>query len=588
MLRLFVIAIVDLLAGCRVGTSKRRVSDPAVALLVVTTALCLDAVTQTSAWAQLECPDCTPDSSTVHECNRSWERIDPNLSILNVPTFDSLNRPYFRARGIGQDDIPGLVYTLRDGEWVSFDFFDSINEFLAPDSLCSTIDAGGWSPSQIVFDAEDHAYTALEVRTCNAEDRLLLLYSTDYCETWQVYSLPYHDTFAIEMSYSADPLDGPPAILLFTRTEQSQSPRYPDWNEERQCYWDPEEQQCQPGWLGGYGDLQLLMLTKVPGGLALDPLLAVADFCLGVQAHSGGSNQVITQDGKVHVIWCGLTDWNAPGSPNYVRIYDRIAGQWGSVVELPEYARARDPNDSHTKPGIVMTEDSHLHAITGARQREFYHMRSSHPGDFSEWESLGPVNPGTMGTYLGFVDTDLIQVVYNKYWREGGLWRRYLVQTRWSGTFWEPDSYLLCGWPNERYMGFYHKLAVSTDGVCFVSFSMYDQRDIDEGGEAERYRIKGLLYSADDGYSWDLVTPELFQYGASLWLDFDSSSPQLGRFTCPYADLDDALAAVAEDPDIGTLSVKSGSSTWVGEIDQSVVITAPLGTVTIGAAVARE
>ena len=106
---------------------------------------------------------------------------------LNVPSFDKEGRAYIRSRTESLDET-GFVEARDGGRCTKLDFLEAVRKAV-PD-FESTVHGGGWMPSRIVFDTDDHAYTLLQVRLTDKATKNLLLYSRDLCRSWQVYTLP--------------------------------------------------------------------------------------------------------------------------------------------------------------------------------------------------------------------------------------------------------------------------------------------------------------------------------------------------------------------------------------------------------------
>jgi hypothetical protein len=157
---------------------------------------------------------------------------------VNIPGFDSMNRAYIRDRMKDIHGIPGTLQRMRYGNWDRRWFDTAIKAHFrndpsyqlseSPANICYSY-AGGWYNAGIVFDRDDVAYTAVHARPSSSSCRhgddgayaVLLLYSTDYGENWQVLELSPMDKrevrFALERPHSPEPLESPPAVLLWSR-----------------------------------------------------------------------------------------------------------------------------------------------------------------------------------------------------------------------------------------------------------------------------------------------------------------------------------------------------------------------------------
>ena len=376
-----------------------------------------------------------------------WNYGFPSSHALNVPGFDSLNRPYTRGRFEDGDLIPFTVYTMRDGEWQALSFLGALQSHyvakwsLPPEDIdtlnLAAMDGAGTLPAAIVFDSYDRAYTMLAVKA-DAHDhaqevRFLLLYSTDYCTSWQVYELDYvydatrsENSFLIETPYSPEPLKRPPAILLYQQC----------WDEEHQVDCDCCEEDNNPDahdLCGRYGTLELF-IPAAPAGSALPIVspappggfnvlagtkLQLSTNCIGIAAQSGAANMVLTDVGqqtRTYVAWvelvnpppedCQTNSGPCPleaclcscanyDSATYIAVYDHTTGLGPATcltappgADPHSYTTKAHPqptNDTHAMPGIVMDGAGYLDVVTGAHIRPLYHLRSENPRDASAW-----------------------------------------------------------------------------------------------------------------------------------------------------------------------------------------------------------
>ena len=107
---------------------------------------------------------------------------------------------------------------MQFGSWQTGDFEAAIRSHFGWSSVCYH-HAGGWYNGQIIFDRDDHAYTVVHVRPCTGAYTLVMLHRPPQ-GAWEVIVLPPAASFALERPYSNEPLEGPPAILLFTTQGQ--------------------------------------------------------------------------------------------------------------------------------------------------------------------------------------------------------------------------------------------------------------------------------------------------------------------------------------------------------------------------------
>lgn len=569
---------------------------------------------------------------------------DPEFApYVNQVEFDNRNRPYIRQRGTtpNVDGTYGYVSTLRYGQWIALEYFDDIKAARQATEVTG-LGAGGLRSSQVVFDQDGDAYTAIRAELHydpndpSSETKNLLLHSRDACETWTVYELPsLGSSFTMETTYSPEPIEGPPAILLYA----CGSVRVPS------CL-------CSQSYKGRHGRLTLLVPRKSgTGELLADPngvLLAdgysvvVSRDCLGITEHSGAGagspNMVLTDQDKVYVVWpealdigipcdpnnpCdGPDDPNDPnyqpcdgprdcypddpGAPTYIACYDRDTLVLGDIQHLLD---AVPTNDPHDMPGVVMDTSGYLHVVSGAHSKVFKYVKSSSPRDVTNWETVTTVPGPCCRTYLGLVrdSADTLHLVYRDRYESTCPPDDYLNdwsldhQMRNSNGTWAPaqaQALLAPGLlvpPKSYYYNYYHRLSIDRHDRLYVSFSVYslaDQCPLQDPNDPnscveetctmypvceamDRHHMRGLITSPDGGVTWKLAYTEDFGY----WVDFSAASGGDGSYDDPHDTLTAGLGGVVDGE---TLSIMPGSSDWTGSIDQYVVLIAPQGTVTIG------
>ena len=435
----------------------------------------------------------------------------------NVPSFDSEDRPYIRSRTESLDET-GFVHTLRGLRWAQCDFLDAVRKAV-PD-FASTAQGGGWLPSRVVFDRDDHAYTLLQVRRTDKGVKNLLLYSRDRCATWQAYPLP-PGAFSIEHWTGHNPIAGPPAIALMTKKAD------------------------HPARWASHMTLTLLFPRKTADGLELGEPVFVTDNCLGMAQHSGGASFAATKDGRTHFLWVETfakvgksarawlhdhalkrkpyvtrTREGKQGSPTYIATYDHKTRQLGEAVLLA-YAPPRD--DVHNTPGVSLDSEGHLHVITGAHGEPFYHLRSRKPNDaYGGWDGPSATLHGgsktpdgkdmARQTYLAMVidQDDTIHIAYRQ-WRQGvdpyhdgKNYAALSYQRKRKGLRWE-DARPLVVAPMPGYSIYYHKLALDHRGRLYLSYSYWNP-DEPYKSLPGRYHFRSMLVSRDGGETWHLAT----------------------------------------------------------------------------------
>lgn len=306
----------------------------------------------------------------LHERERLG--YNPRFGVNSVQ-FDSQNRPYLRGK-------PTVVYTLNsEDRWVQLDFRPVLEDAF-PDWNGEFTTFGPSSDDRIVFDNDDHAYLGVLLEGVGT----VLLYSRDYCRTWQVYPL-YKATGSLRVEYrdGYNDLSVPPSLLM--RNIRTSSPP----------------------------TLDLILPRKNPDGtLALSAKIRVdtpySAIGGGLNAPMGAANMAVTSNGKTHVIYAGRTEEFGPEStPFFVASCTRSTGQ----ITTPLYigsAGDTDPcavPDVHNQPGMVVDAQGYLHVILGAHGPShgqcYRYAQSTAPNSTAAWEPL--VNLPSGFTYPSFL-----------------------------------------------------------------------------------------------------------------------------------------------------------------------------------------
>ena len=442
----------------------------------------------------------------------------------NVPNFDKEGRPYIRSRTASLDET-GFVHALDGVGWTKLDFLEAVRK--AVPEAEATARSGGWLPSRIVFDADDHAYTLLQVRLKSKATQNLLLYSRDHCRSWQVYPLPPGE-FTLEHWTGHNEIAGPPPIGLLTKVGE------------------------HPARWASLMELSVLFPRKTADGLELGEPEVVTDRCFGMAQHSGGASFAATKGGKTFIVWgevtykpgeraavtayrhrgsrgrrehLPMTHMSTSGSPTYVAAYDHKTRTLGPS-KLVGYAPP--PDDCHNTPGISVDSTGHLHIITGAHGMPFHHVRSRKPLD-AEGKWVGPDAILKTGyktdegkeearqTYLAMViDAEgTIHVVFRQ-WRQGvdehhggKNYAALSYQRKRKGRHWEDARPLVIA-PVPGYSIYYHKLALDRRGRLFLSYSYWSTTPPYKDAPG-RYNHRALLASPDGGDTWRLASTEDFQ-----------------------------------------------------------------------------
>jgi hypothetical protein len=496
--------------------------------------------------------------------------------VRNEVTFDSYNRPYIRYRTDDLDET-GYIQTMRHSRWVKLDFTPAIKA--AFPNFGSYIRGGGWNGATVVFDADDDLYTIVTIRLTDNSQYNVLLYSTDYGDTFQVYKLPDGVT-AIEQWVGHNSLNRPPLIGVYRMRAD------------------------HPATYASYNTMQVLQPVKKKDGLSfLEPVL-VTNNSLSPSQHSGGASFAVScAADKAFITWVETVDANTTlsGAPTYVATYDINNNQ---IVDKSFIAYAPPVNDGHNTPGIAIDSQGYLHVISGAHGDNFFYAKSLEPySTGSGWTTPVPVlqtgakNLATgvergRQTYLAFlIDAqDTLHIAFRQ-WREnidpyfyGRLYGALSYQQKPVGQPWSDATPLIVP-PVPTYSIYYHKLHQDRAGRLYLSYSFRSNVG-DYNFETPVYQWRALITSADSGQSWKLATSQDFATG--VFTDAPSYSGEPGyiqvqvidRYGSPLAgvtleagvfttETDEEGRATFEDlyVDVLTLTArKTEYRTWVQEI----------------------
>ena len=433
----------------------------------------------------------------------------------NVPTFDSLDRPYIRSR-TSDADYTAFVHTLGMAGWERRGFIPAVRA--AYPDFAATVGAGGALSDRVIFDRYDRAYTPLTIRLTDGSRRNLLLVSLDLCRTWSVVPLP-DGKFVTETWTGHNDLDGPPFLAFWSRTAYS-LPRRSQWN----TVWV-----TQPFFEGDR--------VVVP-----PPTLASTDT-LGLSRISGGSSFAATVGGTTFFVWPGATPLDDGGVPIVVAAYDHATH---AVTQAVELMRVDPDGDLHVKPGICVDSRGYLHVVSGAHGGPFFYTRSLEPlridagwtrpepllGD-GYWNETTDDTEGRQ-TYLSFVcdSRDVLHVVFRQ-WRRGRdpyhrgeAYGAVSYQRKAPGRPWSRERVVVVA-ADPGYSIFYHKLGIDHGDRLFLSLSysggdaVRDARDrrarwrilANREVQLGQYRRRMVLVSDDHGARWRLASTADFAAG---------------------------------------------------------------------------
>lgn len=431
--------------------------------------------------------------------------------IRNDVSFDSHNRPYIRSRTTDLHET-GFIQTLQDGRWVNRDFTQAVKAVYR--DFDAFVRGAGWHGARIVFDADDDLYTLVRIRLNGGAERNVLLYSTDYGQSFQVYELP-NGEFDIEHWVGHNLLHRPPLIGIF------------------------EFRAAHPQPYASVNNFYVIQPTKQDGQLILTEPVLVSQNALSPSRHSGHASFAVSGEESTFITWIDVADQSLPGAPTYVATYDvatNTVGQHHQLVYAPPV------NDNHNTPGVCIDSKGYLHVISGSHGANFYYLRSLKPYSADDgWtepepvlttgakgSSSGPTERGRQ-TYLSLVcdANDTLHIAYRQ-WREGvdpyfggRLYGALSYQSKPADGGWsEPTVLVVPAVP--VYSVFYHKLSLDRLGRLYLSYSFKSP----EGpyaqsyeNSAQQYNHRAMLFSPDAGASWQLAASKDFADGVVMFND---------------------------------------------------------------------
>jgi len=423
----------------------------------------------------------------------------------NVPTFDAAGMPYIRSRS-ADPDYTGFVNTLRDGAWVRLDFIGALRA--AYPDYASTQGAGGGREAQVVFDAQDRAYTLVSIRLQGGGVRNVMLWSVDHCVTWHAVTLPDGE-MASETWTGHNSFDGPPPLLVCRVTSVV----------------DPYTGKL-------VRDLYFTRPRFSGDGIIVPPLKLISANALGLGDGASTASQLVTHGETTWMVWVETTRDPNRGSPVYLTTFDGVHDTLGNRILL---AYSRPGNDGHAQPGIVIDSQGYLHVIAGAHGQPFQYRRTLVPYTAYEgWSQLEPVgttgyrsNPGApqegRQTYLAFVcdQNDIVHLAYRQWrrdtdsWFGGALYGALSYQRRDPLLGWTEPQVLVVP-PYADYSIYDQTLSLDHSGRLYLSASCTAGAEDSErkaavaqwklsgreGPQPPEYLRRMVLVSDDGGVTW--------------------------------------------------------------------------------------
>jgi hypothetical protein len=131
----------------------------------------------------------------------------------------------------------------------------------------------------------------------------------------------------------------------------------------------------------------LLLLFAATTGLAAEPQL-ISEIG-SERATTGPGNNIVTRDGRTHVVWQDADKPGRGGYTNRIRTFDRTTGKWSPAYTLGPGV------DNHARPTITIDSQGYLHVVLSGHNTPMYYRRSAMPNDASEWTQPAPIDSGT-------------------------------------------------------------------------------------------------------------------------------------------------------------------------------------------------
>ncbi len=436
---------------------------------------------------------------------------------LNIPSFDSQNRPFVRSRTSSQH-VTRSVLGLDDGRWVASSLIKAVRK--AFPTFTNTVNAGGYVSERVETDLHGRAYTLVEIRVRGGRFYNVLLYSLDGCHTWQLVKLPF---------------GGKRRLYDGRDSGTAEMEQYAGWNVGARpplvALWQPVAD-----WRGSRASRNLLYVVKpyfTGRRLRLREPTLVSTRFIGQTYGAGGSSFAASTSRQSYIVWPEVARRGELGTPTYVCAFDHASRTISEPVLL---AMARPRNNDHDDPGIVRDGDGYLHVVTGAHNAPFLYAHSLAPFDVSAWTTPEEVLTGgyvsdgveplgtARQTYLSLAclpDNSLV-TVFRQTRRgvdpdfDGAQYDALSCQRRSPEGDWGEAERVVCSADRPGYVNYHQKLTVDRLGRLYLSLSYFNPVDYPSSERAaNRYRHRMVLISKDGGAGWDFATNEDFAEGVA-------------------------------------------------------------------------
>ena len=411
---------------------------------------------------------------TVPKEGKPW-RLSNGYKFAPVTAlaFDSHNRPYML-----NDDDPdlfGVVRTISDkGFWNHFSFLSVLRDSF-PRLVLST-ERNFKALSTIAFDDHDHLYAIIWIhKKPGSKKRPVLLYSRDYCHSFQVYDLPDHIwRAALELRTGANYLFDPPAIGVLQFLKKG------------------------PASFASYNRLSVFLPKRTKNGLDLGAAINITDNCFQWSNHTGGNSFAVSAHDEVFVTFGELDTTGRNGNPIYV---SGITKSRHAVTAKKQIATAwPDVADGHSTPVITMDYEGTLHAIAGAHNSPFYYTRSVTPLNIDDWQVPVAMNYGQTYATLVCDSQNALHSVFRVHPR---LWGQSLEYGRFAWQ--QPEVLVNPPEGHQGYTNYRHRLFIDRDDALYCTFTFYETETKEQG----EYPML-LIMSTDGGETWKKASRRRF------------------------------------------------------------------------------
>lgn len=394
-------------------------------------------------------------SATVYgryfQTERRLYEYEPQYLPDDPVSFDSMNRPYILG--------PGYVQTLNNSnQWVRLDFTSFIKaKYPSWDGVAGTfVDNNGLGgdsfDGRIVFDNNDWAYTHVNTQNRTTTSPLknfdLILYSTNYCRTWQMISVT--NTYQIRWETRGLWSDHtrPPLMLGCA------------------SYVAPTR-------------LSLYEFSKNGTSLSLSKVTVIETNSPGLYNHSGSAREIITVSNLTHVIW-SRNDLTYTNMSIYIATLNRLTDLWnlGSSpsggVNGTYLGGAGQSVDGHNVGALEVDSHGYLHVVlVGHDWWEIKYYRSTQPNETTNWTAMVHVSTNTsyINTYPSLVCDSSDNLHLMTRGSLGGYFFHVCYYVKPAGQPWSTNPLVIVQNTDDNYAVWYHKAEIDRLGNVYFSYN---------------------------------------------------------------------------------------------------------------------